>query len=224
MSLIASAAVSLALLGTASTAPKIDLASIQTGGHTQSTHIVTASATKKADKPATPAPVYVTVQDGDTLDAIAQAHNTTWVRLYDANDFISDPNVINVGDQIRIPRDDETLVNRDLPAAPVVETTPAPAATPAPAVTAAPRAAPAVSYAVVGNDAKSFIYSHESGNNPNAMSPNGCYGLGQDCSGRVLASCGADYACQDAYFTNYAMSRYGSWEAAASFWQANGWW
>ena len=30
--------------------------------------------------------------------------------------------------------------------------------------------------------------------------------------------CGVDYNCQDAYFTNYAMNRYGGWEGAYSFW------
>lgn len=73
-------------------------------------------------------------------------------------------------------------------------------------------------------DAKSFIYMHESGNNPNATNPNGCYGLGQDCSGAVRSQCGANYACQDRWFTNYCMSRYGSWENAVGFWQGHGWW
>lgn len=74
-----------------------------------------------------------------------------------------------------------------------------------------------------GNTAKMFIYMHESGNNPAAVNSIGCRGLGQACPGSKLP-CGNDYACQDAYFTNYAMQRYGSWEAAYSFWLSHRWW
>lgn len=172
-----------------------------------------------AAQPATPAPVIVTVQPGDTLSGIAAANGTTYARLYDANDSIADPNVINPGQQLRIPLPDEQLPDR-LATQQAVAVTAAPSS-----YVSAPRTVSRVSYpAVSGNDAKAFIYSHESGNNPNATSPNGCYGLGQDCNGRVRAQCGADYACQDAYFTNYANSRYGGWDGAVAFWQTHGWW
>lgn len=78
-------------------------------------------------------------------------------------------------------------------------------------------------YAASGNFYKDFIYQHESGNNPNAVNSIGCRGLGQACPGSKLP-CGADYACQDAYFTNYALTRYGSWEAAYAFWVQHSWW
>lgn len=74
-----------------------------------------------------------------------------------------------------------------------------------------------------GNQYKDFIYSHESGCRPEAVNSIGCRGIGQACPGSKLP-CGADFACQDAYFTNYAMARYGSWEAAYRFWVANRWW
>lgn len=83
--------------------------------------------------------------------------------------------------------------------------------------------APQIAYAATCGDAKSCIYSHESGNNPSAVNSIGCRGIGQACPGSKLP-CDADYACQDAYFTNYAMTRYGSWENAWAFWQANKWW
>lgn len=82
----------------------------------------------------------------------------------------------------------------------------------------------AVAAPVPSNEAKAFIYQHESGNNPTATNSIGCYGIGQDCNGIVLSKCGANYACQDEYFTGYAMRRYGSWEAAYAFWIANNWW
>lgn len=167
-------------------------------------------------QPAQPAPVMITVQSGDTLTSIADANGTTYVRIFDANDSVADPNVIIPGQQLRIPAADEQLPDRPLPI---------PVAPAAPSATSASRSSyVAASYPVVSGDAKAFIYSHESGNNPNATSPNGCYGLGQDCNGRIRSLCGADYACQDQYFTNYAMSRYGSWEAAQAFWLAHGWW
>lgn len=70
---------------------------------------------------------------------------------------------------------------------------------------------------------KACIYMKESGNNPAAVNSIGCRGIGQACPGTKLP-CGADYACQDAWFTNYAITRYGSWDAAWVFWQANKWW
>lgn len=75
----------------------------------------------------------------------------------------------------------------------------------------------------VPNDYKLFIYMKESGNNPAAVNASGCRGLGQACPGSKLP-CGNDYACQDAWFTNYAISRYGSWENAYLFWLGHNWW
>jgi hypothetical protein len=80
---------------------------------------------------------------------------------------------------------------------------------------------------VDNNDAKMFIYHKESGNRPTARNASGCLGLGQACPGsKLLAVCPDlnDYACQDAFFTNYALSRYGSWENAKAFWLAHKWW
>lgn len=73
------------------------------------------------------------------------------------------------------------------------------------------------------SSAKMFIYMHESGNNPSSVNASGCRGLGQACPGSKLP-CGDDYTCQDAYFTNYMLGRYGSWENARAFWLANSWW
>lgn len=165
------------------------------------------------ETPAEPEPIMVTVQSGDSLSKIATAHNTTWVRIFDANTSITNPNVIEPGLELRIPRDDETLEHREQPK-PVVKA----------ATTTRTATSSATSYPVSANAAKAFIYARESGNNPNATNPSGCYGLGQDCNGVLRTMCGADYACQDAYFDRYAAARYGSWEAAYAFWQANHWW
>jgi hypothetical protein len=87
-----------------------------------------------------------------------------------------------------------------------------------------PAPAPYTAPTLPTSDAKLFIYMHESGNNPSATNAGGCYGLGQDCNGIVRNQCGADYACQDAYFEQYCTQRYGSWESAKQFWLANSWW
>lgn len=178
----------------------------------------TSSKTSTQDVATLPAPVLITVQEGDSLSTIAATQNSTWQRIYDANETIVNPDVINPGQQLRIPTPDEVLTSRPLSQS-VVATT---ATTTAPAVRSA--AVQTANYPVSSDDAKAFIYSHESGNNPNATNAGGCYGLGQDCNGVVRNQCGADYACQDAYFTGYAMRRYGSWEAAQAFWLAHRWW
>lgn len=174
-------------------------------------------------EPAAPQPVIAIVQSGDSLSSIAAAHGTTWVRLYNANTGIVDPNIINPGQQVRIPDATEQLQDRALPQPkPVANSAPTATTT---RTTSARKVTPAAtSYPISANAAKAFIYAHESGNNPNATNPNGCYGLGQDCNGRLRTLCGADYACQDAFFDRYAVARYGSWEGAYAFWLAHHWW
>lgn len=62
---------------------------------------------KKADKK-----VYVTVKSGDSLSSIAKAKKTSFVRIFNANAKIANPNVISAGDKIRIPAKGEKLPNR----------------------------------------------------------------------------------------------------------------
>lgn len=190
--------------------------------NTKSTKVAQATEnTSQAKQSESKKPVMVQVAEGDSLSSIAEKHSTTWVRLYNANEAITNPDIINPGQQLRVPAADEELAERPLP-----QPAPAPVATvsyQAPAQQTYTRAT-ATSYPVSANAAKAYIYNRESGNNPNATNPTGCYGIGQDCNGVLRTQCGADYACQDAYFDRYAASRYGSWEAAYAFWQANGWW
>lgn len=80
------------------------------------------------------------------------------------------------------------------------------------------------------NSYAAYIYGMESGGrvpgncDTTARNAGGCYGIGQACPGSKVAHCGADYACQNAWFTNYAIQRYGSWASAYNFHKANGWW
>lgn len=67
---------------------------------------------KKAEKPTEPEPIVVTVQPGDTLENIATAHNTTYVQLFNANPAIANPDTIDVGNEIRVPQQNEQLPDR----------------------------------------------------------------------------------------------------------------
>lgn len=69
-----------------------------------------------------------------------------------------------------------------------------------------------------------YIYQHESGCRTTALNSIGCYGIGQSCPASKIAHCGADFSCQDSWFRNYAISRYGSTYGAYQFWLSNHWW
>lgn len=129
--------------------------------------IVAADAPTKTvnGSPSQTGPQNVIVKPGDSLSAIASNNGTTYIKLYDANSTISNPNLIFPGETIVIPTPGETLPNRPLPgsqsssvsttpavsaaadtddSASAPETTqPAPAATPAAVSSPAPAAAPA---------------------------------------------------------------------------------
>jgi LysM repeat protein len=115
----------------------------------------------------TPPPTVDVVKSGDTLTSIAERHQTTYNRLFDANPEISNPNILNVGATIRIPLPDEVLVTRALPTpvitAPTVRT----------AVSSAqPNTAPAVASGSVWDQ----LARCESGGNWSINTGNGYYG------------------------------------------------
>jgi LysM repeat protein len=118
----------------------------------------------------------VNVKEGDTLSAIADNHQTTYIRLFDANQQISDPDVINPGDNVRIPAPNEQLPDRPLPVA--AAPAPAPAAAPVAAVSV-PRPAPqpvAANYAAGDGSVWDSLAQCESGGNWAISTGNGFYG------------------------------------------------
>ena len=86
----------------------------QTSGVDDDKAIKTSSAPKgKSDetKP-TEQPIYVVVAAGDSLASIAEKYNTTWTRIFDANESLSNPNTIDIGQKLRIPSAEEVLPDR----------------------------------------------------------------------------------------------------------------
>ena len=83
---------------------------LMTLGMASDTHATSDEQAKK--EPTKDDHKVVTVKAGDTLSSIADAHDTTYAVLYNANESILNPDVIDVGDEVRIPKQDEELPDR----------------------------------------------------------------------------------------------------------------
>lgn len=162
-----------------------------------------------------------TVATGDTLSTIAQkfAGNTDLVNQIATTNNIQDINMIFVGEQLTI--------DTDQTATPVQTTTPVVAAQPAAVQTPAPvvqaQAAPVQQITAVApttSSAKEWIAQKESGGSYSARNGQmiGRYQL-------TASYLNGDYSAtnQDRVADQYVTSRYGSWDAAKSFWLSNGW-
>ena len=80
-----------------------------------------------------PSPINVTVQVGDNLSSIAASNNTTYIRIYDANNQIQYPDLIFPGEVLSIPSSSAQLPDRPVltdPATQPVATTLVPADVP----------------------------------------------------------------------------------------------
>lgn len=129
-----------------------------------------AQANEENSNPQPPEKVMVTVQAGDTLSKIATAHSTTYVRIFNANEKIADPDVIHPGDEYRIPAPEEVLPERQLPTA-----APAPVATAQPAPQRSTAPAGGSNYAD-GGTVWDRLAACESGGNWAINTGNGYYG------------------------------------------------
>lgn len=180
-----------------------------------------------------------TVQSGDTLSTISQKYvgDNSLVNAIAESNSISDINLIYSGQQLTIPTEGsaqaaaepqaavqeapvqaepvqaeqpvvQETVQTETPAAPVAETQPAPAAT---ETAAAP---------VSTSSAKEWIAQKESSGSYTAT--NGRYIGRYQLDSSYL---NGDYSAanQEKVAEQYVTSRYGSWEAAKAFWEANGW-
>lgn len=185
----------------------------------------------------------VEVTAGDTLSGVAAKYGVDMNQLAQTNQ-IQNPNLIVVGQRLHLNGSQAAVAQPQATQQPVQQQAQAVQSAPAPAATAtasyqAPAAQPQVqapqapaatanstaSYqapALGGNEqaAKDWIASRESGGNYNAT--NGQYIGKYQLSASYL---NGDYspANQERVANNYVQSRYGSWTAAQSFWQAHGW-
>lgn len=73
---------------------------------------------KAPEPPVPPKPKEHIVTNNETLSKIAEAHATTWQRLFAKNLNIENPDIITVGTVVIIPLPDEVLPERGLPAPP----------------------------------------------------------------------------------------------------------
>ncbi len=140
----------------------------------------------------------VTVNPGDNLSLIAEAHDTTYQRIFNANESIADPNIIYPGQELRIPAADEQLPDRPLPA-PAPTPAPAPVAVQVPVVhqQAQPRPVSGNTGAVapaVGTGVWDQLAQCEAGGNWSTSTGNGYFGGLQFDQGTWLSSGGGAYA------------------------------
>ena len=94
-----------------------------------------AKSNETDKKPETVTEKVVTVKSGDTLEAIATEHKTTYVRLFNANPSIVHPDMIDIGDKITIPEADKELPDRFSQVVAPVATAPVASAAPASSTT-----------------------------------------------------------------------------------------
>ena len=182
-----------------------------------------------------------TIQYGDTLAVIAQASDVSVDALVAIND-IQNANLIFPGTKLSFTKDETTgevnevtvedsaseeITTYDVAEEEVTETTyeaPAEETYVAEETTykapAAETTASTTSYS--SNSAKEIIAQRESGGSYTAYNPAGGY-YGRYQLNPTLVAYGASPAEQEAAADKYVAERYGSWEAALAFWNANGW-
>ncbi|KKJ68531.1 peptidase M23B [Enterococcus faecium MRSN 3418] len=180
-----------------------------------------------------------TVQSGDTLSTISQKYvgDNSLINAIAESNSISDINLIYSGQQLTIPTEGsaqaaaepqaavqeapvqaepvqaeqpvvQETVQTETQATPVAETQPAPAVTETAATPAST------------SSAKEWIAQKESSGSYTAT--NGRYIGRYQLDSSYL---NGDYSAanQERVAEQYVTSRYGSWEAAKAFWEANGW-
>lgn len=170
----------------------------------------------------------VTIQSGDTVWGLSQKYNVSVDAINQANN-LSNCSVIIAGEKINIPDGSQassTTQSTSQTASysqpqykqATQSTTQSNAATTNNA--GSTYSASANTGATDSNSAKSWIASHESGGSYSAR--NGQYVGKYQLSASYL---NGDYSAanQEKVANQYVANRYGSWSAAKSFWQANGW-
>ena len=186
------------------------------------------------------ADVRVTVKSGDTVAKIANQYNSSVSAIETANS-LKNVNLIYVGESLSVPNSTTAASTT----AATTATTQSQSTTPAQSTTTTSNSAnTATNYsgtashttATTGttstntaattstsgstSSAKSWIANKESGGSYTASNGN-YYGMYQLTKSLLNGDYSA--AIQEKVAYSYVSSRYGSWAAAKSFWQANGW-
>lgn len=166
---------------------------------------------------------YHQVEANDTLSKISQDYGVSLEDLYSANqNEISDIHLI-FQDQMLIIPDGKVSTVVTLPETNTVAQEPVQEA--APVIEFAPvvEQAPVAQAPVTGNSssAKEWIAQRESGGSYTAS--NGQYYGKYQLNPSLYTGYDTTPAGQEAAADAYVAGRYGSWEAAQSFWIANGW-
>ncbi|MBF8808746.1 MAG: LysM peptidoglycan-binding domain-containing protein, partial [Enterococcus lacertideformus] len=157
-----------------------------------------------------------TVQSGDTLSTISQKYvgDNSLVQTIAEKNSISNINLIYSGQQLIIPTGTQAVATQT--------TYHAPAQTQAAAqpVKQPETTQPVATTATSTNSAKEWIAQKESSGSYAAT--NGRYIGRYQLDASYL---NGDYSAanQEIVAEQYVASRYGSWEAAKAFWEANGW-
>ncbi|WP_368258232.1 LysM peptidoglycan-binding domain-containing protein [Enterococcus faecium] len=176
-----------------------------------------------------------TVQSGDTLSTISQKYvgDNSLINAIAESNSISDINLIYSGQQLTIPTEGSaqaaaepqaTVQEAPVQAEPVQAEQPVVQETVQTETQAAPvaetQSAPTETTATSTNAAKEWIAQKESSGSYTAT--NGRYIGRYQLDSSYL---NGDYSAanQEKVAEQYVASRYGSWEAAKAFWEANGW-
>ncbi|EME7136870.1 LysM peptidoglycan-binding domain-containing protein [Enterococcus faecium] len=180
-----------------------------------------------------------TVQSGDTLSTISQKYvgDNSLINAIAESNSISDINLIYSGQQLTIPTEGSAQAAAEPQAAvqeapvqaepvqaeqPVVQETvqTETQAAPVAEIQSAPAATETTTTATSTNAAKEWIAQKESSGSYTAT--NGRYIGRYQLDSSYL---NGDYSAanQEKVAEQYVASRYGSWEAAKAFWEANGW-
>ncbi len=171
----------------------------------------------------------VTAQSGDTVAKLANANGVSITAFEQVNSISSSTHLIYAGQTYTLPGTTTTTAAQPAAtqtttqAAPVQQQTQSTQATTAAATTTTAASTTAASTTTSSSSdeaAKAWIANKESGGSYTAT--NGQYIGKYQLSSSYL---NGDYSAanQEAVANNYVTSRYGSWTAAQSFWQANGW-
>ncbi|WGN88596.1 LysM peptidoglycan-binding domain-containing protein [Ligilactobacillus faecis] len=170
----------------------------------------------------------IVVQAGDTVSELALKHNTTIEAIEQANK-LQNVNLIFVGQRLEVGNNgvfnsqpvQQVQAQAQTPTAEVEQPQQAQAQAQPQQQTQAPQVqAPVAPASDAEASAKAWIANVESGGSYTAQ--NGRYYGKYQLTDSYL---GGDYSPenQERVADNYVSNRYGSWQAAKSFWLANGW-